>query len=284
MITAGGSVAITGGGTFAFDEGAKIIVGSDVAAGTTLVTGAGLTAQDLAAYFVTPFGAVSLDNSGNVVYTSAIEWISGASGADDGIYLGFAGGHAANMLQTAALAEEDLVRYKEKNNAAGVSPNTVLADGDVNPIVEDVDFGKIYSLDKGTYTFTFASPTNIGEVAIFTRWGNGGRDGIKISKVLVKTEGSDEWKEISAGAFSAGLSDDVSSTGAMVAVLKRKDGLLLASGVTALKFVFPSGQDNNGTGFTELAAFDRYIPVARVWTWNGSAGNMLFSDAGNWEV
>ncbi len=285
-ITAGGSIAITGGGTLAFDEGAKIIVGSDVAAGTTLVTGAGLTAEDLAARFVTPFGAVSLDNSGNVVYTSAIEWISGASGADDGIYLGFAGGHAANMLQTAALAEEDLVRYKEDKapgNAAGVSPNTVLADGDVNPIVEDVDFGKIYSLDKGTYTFTFASPTNIGEVAIFTRWGNGGRDGIKISKVLVKTEGSDEWKEISAGAFSAGLSDFGSSTGAMVAVLKRKDGLLLASGVTALKFVFPSGQDNNGTGFTELAAFDRYIPVAKVWTWNGSAGNTLFSDAGNWE-
>ncbi len=281
-ITAGGSIAITDGGTLAFDEGAKIIVGSDVAAGTTLVTGAGLTAQDLAARFETPYGAISLDGSGNVVYSSAIEWVTGGVWAEDDIYFGYAnalnGGYVSNVLAAATVAGTGISRF----NQAATASAAVLVDGNVHMPSGYPDYNIIYAIQQGTFTYTFASPTNIAEIAIFSRWGNGGRDGMRISDVLVQHEGSDGWQSAVPGELSIGIGDDNSSPGAMVAVLRRKDGLDLATGVTGVRLVFPSGQDNSGSGFTEFAAFDRVVS-ANSWTWNGNAGNALFSDAGNWQ-
>ena len=281
-ITAGGSIAITGGGTLAFDEGAKIIVGSDVAAGTTLVTGAGLTAQDLAEHFETPYGAVSIDGSGNVVYSSAIEWATGGVWAEDDIYFGYAnalnGGYVSNVLAAATVAGTGISRYSQAATASAA----VLVDGNVHMPSGYPDYNIIYGIQQGTFTYTFASPTNIAEIAIFSRWGNGGRDGMRISDVLVQHEGSDEWQSAVPNELSIGIGDNNSSPGAMVAVLRRKDGLDLATGVTGVRLVFPSGQDNSGSGFTEFAAFDRVVS-ANSWTWNGNAGNALFSDAGNWQ-
>ena len=284
-ITAGGSIAITGGGTLAFDEGAKIIVGSDVAAGATLVTGAGLTAQDLAAHFETPYGAISLDGSGNVVYSSAIEWVTGGVWAEDDIYFGYAnalnGGYVSNVLAAATVVGTGISRF----NQAATASAAVLVDGNVHMPSGYPDYNIIYAIQQGTFTYTFASPTNIAEIAIFSRWGNGGRDGMKISDVLVQHEGSDEWQSAVPGELSIGIGsgDDHSSPGAMVAVLRRKDGLDLATGVTGVRLVFPSGQDNDGSGFAEFAAFDKVVQGLNSWTWNGNAGNTLFSDAGNWQ-
>ena len=288
-IAPGGLIAIASGGSLAFGEGAKIAVSGDVPEGTTIVTGAGLTAQDLAERFIVPAGRVALDASGNVVYTSSTEWISGAVWADDGIYFRYANavaaGYVTNILSGAEVVASDIVRYVESTkpgNAAGNSNVSVLFDGDV--LMHSArDWSKTCSMQKGIFTFTFPQPTNIAEIALFTFWGNGGRDGIAVSNVLVQTSASSEWMKICPVTLSVGVNNNSSSHGAMVAVLRLNGGSAPLENVTALKVCLPAAQDNNGTGYTEIAAFENFVPDGTLWTWNGNAGNALFSDAGNWQ-
>ena len=78
-----------------------------------------------------------------------------------------------------------------------------------------------------------------------------------------------------------GLGNNTSSSGSICAILKRVDGAPVASNVTGLKIVFPTGQDNNGAGYAEVAAYAS-VPAAHAYTWSNATGNKLFSDAGNW--
>ena len=294
----GGLISVADGGTLVLDEGARFLVDADVADGATLVTGASLTAEQVAAHFMSYAGSVTTDGSGNVVYTrSGIAWSSGASWADDGRYFGIVQaierGFVTNILRGASLVGSDITRYGDgADEAAGKSSGAVLTDGNLLVPYDyvlnyDADgyMNKTYAIKKGTFTFTLSAATNIAEIAIFTRWRGGGRDGIAVSCVQVQLAGSGEWMNVvpSTVTYSCGMGDNLSSPGAMVAVLKRADGRNLAENVTGLKLVFPNAQDNSGTGYAEFAAFDRVTPDAESWTWTGAAGNALLSDAGNWQ-
>jgi hypothetical protein len=294
----GGLISVADGGTLVLDEGAKFLVDADVADGATLVTGASLTAEQVAAHFMSYAGSVTTDGSGNVVYTrSEIAWSSGASWADDGRYFGIVQaierGYVTNILSGASLVGSDIIRYGTgADEAAGKSDGAVLIDGNLLVPYDyvlnyDADgyMNKTYAIKKGTFTFTLPAATNIAEIAIFTRWRGGGRDGVAIAIVQVQMAGSDRWVNVcpSTVTYSCGVGDNNSSPGAMVAVLKRADGGNLAENVTGLKLGFPNAQDNSGTGYAEFAAFDRVTPDAESWTWTGAAGNALLSDAGNWQ-
>jgi hypothetical protein len=156
-----------------------------------------------------------------------------------------------------------------------------LTDGDVLfPWVYygDSYVAKVYSIQSGTLAWTFPA-ADIREIAVFSRWGDGNRDGIKIGGVYVMLEGSGEWTKLDAADFIYGVGNANSSPGALCAVLNRTDGGLLAERATGLKIEFPSGQDNNYTGYAEIAA---YATSPRDYAWSGAAGNQLVSDAGNW--
>ncbi len=276
----GASIALAEGGSLAFGEGAKITVGPDVEDGT-LITGSGLTAAQLAEHFDTPSGAVRLNDAGDVVYVNAFEWKTALAGEDTYFKYGVAA--AASVLVGATCDDTGIARYSEDNDDTRPSATTscsVLTDGDVHLVGRAVNYQKIYALVSGTVEWTF-QPADIAEIAVFSRWGDGGRDGVVVESVYVKCDGSDEWSQIMVVPVSVGTGDNASSAGGICAVLRRVDGAPLARGVTGLKIVFPTGQDNSGAGYAEVAAYAS-APASRSYTWSNAAGNRLFSDAGNW--
>ena len=276
----GASIALAEGGSLAFGEGAKISVGPDVEDGT-LITGSGLTAAQLAEHFDTPSGAVRLNDAGDVVYVNAFEWKTALAGEDTYFKYGVAA--AASVLVGATCDDTGIARYSENNDDTRPSATTscsVLTDGDVHLVGRAVNYQKIYALVSGTVEWTF-QPADIAEIAVFSRWGDGGRDGVVVESVYVKCDGSDEWSQIMVVPVSVGTGDNASSAGGICAVLRRVDGAPLARGVTGLKIVFPTGQDNSGAGYAEVAAYAS-APASRSYTWSNATGNRLFSDAGNW--
>ena len=276
----GASIALAEGGSFAFGEGAKITVGPDVEEGT-LITGSGLTAAQLAEHFDTPSGAVRLNDAGDVVYVNAFEWKTALAGEDTYFKYGVAA--AASVLVGATCDDTGIARYSENNDDTRPSATTscsVLTDGDVHLVGRAVNYQKIYALVSGMVEWTF-QPADIAEIAVFSRWGDGGRDGVVVESVYVKCDGSDEWSQIMVVPVSVGTGDNASSAGGICAVLRRVDGAPLARGVTGLKIVFPTGQDNSGAGYAEVAAYAS-APASRSYTWSNATGNRLFSDAGNW--
>lgn len=276
----GASIALAEGGSLAFGEGAKITVGPDVEEGT-LITGSGLTAAQLAEHFDTPSGAVRLNDAGDVVYVNAFEWTTALAGEDTYFKYGVAA--AASVLVGATCDDTGIARYSENNDDTRPSATTscsVLTDGDVHLVGRAVNYQKIYALVSGTVEWTF-QPADIAELAVFSRWGDGGRDGVVVESVYVKCDGSDEWSQIMVVPVSVGTGDNASSAGGICAVLRRVDGAPLARGVTGLKIVFPTGQDNSGAGYAEVAAYAS-APASRSYTWSNATGNRLFSDAGNW--
>ena len=276
----GASIALVEGGSLAFGEGAKISVGPDVEDGT-LITGSGLTAAQLAEHFDTPSGAVRLNDAGDVVYVNAFEWTTALAGEDTYFKYGVAA--AASVLVGATCDDTGIARYSENNDDTLPSATTscsVLTDGDVHLVGRAVNYQKIYALVSGTVEWTF-QPADIAELAVFSRWGDGGRDGVVVESVYVKCDGSDEWSQIMVVPVSVGTGDNASSAGGICAVLRRVDGAPLARGVTGLKIVFPTGQDNSGAGYAEVAAYAS-APASRSYTWSNATGNRLFSDAGNW--
>ncbi len=276
----GASIALAEGGSLAFGEGAKISVGPDVEEGT-LITGSGLTAAQLAEHFDTPSGAVRLNDAGDVVYVNAFEWTTALAGEDTYFKYGVAA--AASVLVGATCDDTGIARYSENNDDTRPSATTscsVLTDGDVHLVGRAVNYQKIYALVSGTVEWTF-QPADIAEIAVFSRWGDGGRDGVVVESVYVKCDGSDEWSQIMVVPVSVGTGDNASSAGGICAVLRRVDGAPLARGVTGLKIVFPTGQDNSGAGYAEVAAYAS-APASRSYTWSNATGNRLFSDAGNW--
>ena len=276
----GASIALAEGGSLAFGEGAKISVGPDVEEGT-LITGSGLTAAQLAEHFDTPYGAVRLNDAGDVVYVNAFEWTTALAGEDTYFKYGVAA--AASVLVDATCDDTGIARYSENNDDTRPSATTscsVLTDGDVHLVGRAVNYQKIYALVSGTVEWTF-QPADIAEIAVFSRWGDGGRDGVVVESVYVKGDGSDEWSQIMVVPVSVGTGDNASSAGGICAVLRRVDGAPLARGVTGLKIVFPTGQDNSGAGYAEVAAYAS-APASRSYTWSNATGNRLFSDVGNW--
>ena len=197
------------------------------------------------------------------------------------LYHRYAHAAASNNILTGSTCEETSVNRGGTSNASFTNPNSFLTDGDV--LFPWVYYGdsyipKVYSIQSGTLAWTFPA-ADIREIAVFSRWGDGNRDGIKVGGVYVMLEGSGEWTKLDVADFSYGVGNANSSPGALCAVLNRTDGGLLAERATGLKIEFPSGQDNNYTGYAEIAA---YATSPRDYAWTGAAGNQLVSDAGNW--
>ena len=276
----GASIALAEGGSFAFEEGAKISIGTDMK-DCTLITGSGLTAAQLAEHFETPSGAVRLNDAGDVVYVNAFEWKTALAGEDTYFKYGVAA--AASVLVGATCDDSGIARYSEDNvttKPSATTPSSVLTDGDVHLVGQDVNYLKIYALVSGSVEWSFAA-TDIAQIAVFSRWGDGGRDGVVVESVYVKGDGSDEWSQIKVHSVAVGTGNNYSSSGAICAILRRVDGGVIASNVTGLKIVFPTGQDNGGAGYSEVVAYAS-VPAEHAYTWSNAAGNKLFSDAGNW--
>ena len=162
---------------------------------------------------------------------------------------------------TAASADDNMLRglqaefngtwRQEYGTATSIS---IFTDGEVPG--ETVDYSKIAAIQGygGTLAWTFDHPKNLGELRIFSRWGDGGRDGIGIAKLEVKHSGSDDWVDLGIPPVSYGLYvDNNNSSGALKAVLATPSGSPFATNITALRLTF-GYQDNDGTGYVEIEA------------------------------
>lgn len=100
-----------------------------------------------------------------------------------------------------------------------------------------------------------AKTARVDELRFWTRW-DGGRDGICVTSVEVKTSASDEWTDLGAPSVSYGVKGDdsgVVGNGTLYAFLANEDGTPLASAVTAVRIGF-GAQDNDWTYYGEIEA------------------------------
>lgn len=119
------------------------------------------------------------------------------------------------------------------------------------------DKSEIYGIKSGDISWTFTNAQgvveakDVTEVKIFSRWGDGGRDGIAISKVEVKYDASDDapWVDVGAPPVSYGVNNG-SSGSALYATLSN-GAAPFALSATAIRLTF-GAQDNNGSGYVEF--------------------------------
>lgn len=113
------------------------------------------------------------------------------------------------------------------------------------------DYAKIVGILKDmVLTWSFDDPYNLQAIKIFSRWGDGGRDGISISKVEVDY-GTGDFEDLNMPPVKFGNGDN-NTSGHLYAILSN-GGLGLARGVTGLRLTF-GDQDNNGSGYVEIEA------------------------------
>ena len=135
------------------------------------------------------------------------------------------------------------------------------------------DSTKIMCASSGHVEWSFGKPMYLYELRIYSRWGDGGRDGIAIDDVKVKYSSDGEWTSLGCGAVSYGLNDN-NTAGSLFAVLKDSDDAPIASLVVGLQIVFSNAQDNSGTGYAEIEAIgsdQQLFPQAKnVWQTGGA--------------
>jgi len=128
---------------------------------------------------------------------------------------------------------------------------SVLTDGQ-GTTVTGIDYQKVNCVQGGSVAWDLPQPADLTEVRVFTCWADGGRDGVNIDRVSCKVLGSDSWQDV-AGSVSYGNNDNF-TPGAYAATFKDAGNVPIAQFVTAIKVVFSSTQDNNGTGYMEIEA------------------------------
>ena len=194
-------------------------------------------------------------------------WVTGAydtrdwdPGEDNILRMG-----TTTLLGTSAVVRGNGTAAQDTNNPA------LLTDGEGADGA--FDSAKIMSASSGHVEWSFESPMYLGELRIYSRWGNGGRDGIAIDDVKVKYSSEGEWTSLGCGAVSYGLNDN-NTAGSLFAVLKDSDDAPIASLVVGLQIVFSNAQDNNGTGYAEIEAIGSEQPlvprVKNVWQTGGA--------------
>lgn len=185
-----------------------------------------------------------------------------------------------NLLADATVTQGP--SYYSENGKALSQDLAVLASGAVAKGVkkdndDKVDYGEIVAISGGSIAWSFAAKQAIQEIRLFTRWCDGGRDGIAVSAVSVKYEGSDGWTQLPAPAVSYGMGNNNTSS-ALRAVLADAADEPLAAGIVALKLDFGQ-QDNNGTGYTEIEVVSAdYRWSTATWdftTWAPGPNNVL---------
>ena len=154
---------------------------------------------------------------------------------------------SGNLLSGATADASGLTRYDEVNSSRSI---TTLTDGEVPGSTYDIS--KVFGIKSGTAAWTFPK-ADIGQIRVFTRWKDGGRDGVNVSSVEVRYDGSEEWTDIGVSSVSYGNGND-SSGSSLYAILQDPTGAALAVGVTGLRLSFNNGQDNKGSGYAEIEA------------------------------
>ncbi len=166
-----------------------------------------------------------------------------------------------NILAEMIADTSAIVYYTEggkpmTQNAAALTDGVVPGAG--------IDYTKVFGIKSGSIVWTFESAMTLDSIRIFSRWGDGGRDGIAITKVEVLHAGDTDYTDTGAPAVSYGVGNNTSG-GALYAFLADSGGEAVATSVAAIKLTF-GAQDNNGSGYVEFEMIGReegeYLMVA----------------------
>lgn len=176
--------------------------------------------------------------------------------------------NANNLLREATPTNEDLSFYNEngktmaQNLAGGADvAMAALADGVVPG--EDCDYNKIVGIAAGCNMYwTLADAATLDSLTVYSRWGDGGRDGINLSYVQIKHPGDEGWTEV-GGKVTFGNNNNDSGS-ALFATLSNEDGTPLAKNVIAIRIRFSSSQDNYGSGYVEIEAAGSMASLPQV--------------------
>lgn len=130
------------------------------------------------------------------------------------------------------------------------------AEGLVDGVVPDVDgetvdYTKVVGIKSGSISWKLKEASDVYDIKIFSRWGDGGRDGIAVDSVQVSSDGI-EWVTVSTEAVSYGVgTKSTPGAGALFARLYDEEAFL-AENAAYVKVNFSGTQDNNGTGYVEI--------------------------------
>lgn len=157
-----------------------------------------------------------------------------------------------NLLteENVVVTENSLTPYSETGKIFSGAEG--LVDG-VVPDVDgkNVDYTKVVGIKSGSVAWKLNKASDIYEVKFFSRWGDGGRDGIAIDSVQVSSDGV-EWVTVSTEAVSYGAgTTSTPGAGALFARLYDEEAFL-AENAAYVKINFSNKQDNNGTGYVEI--------------------------------
>jgi FlaG/FlaF family flagellin (archaellin) len=146
--------------------------------------------------------------------------------------------------------EDKLSPYRENGKAMQG------AEGLVDGVVPDVDGGtvdytEVVGITSGSIAWKLKEASDVYDIKIFSRWGDGGRDGIAVDSVQVSSDGV-EWVTVSTEAVSYGVgTKSTPGAGALFARLYDEEAFL-AENAAYVKINFSNKQDNNGTGYVEI--------------------------------
>ena len=177
---------------------------------------------------------------------------------------------ADNLLsdQKVTVHESGINYYYEGGKDMVNDPST-LTDGEV-PGPDGCDYTKICGVMNGIVSWNLGATASIKEIKIFTRWGDGGRDGIAVKEVSASADGIN-WVTLAGDGDNApaprvnyGVSDNTTS-GALFARLYDDDtDAWLIEGVQYVRITFSSTQDNSGTGYAEIEACGTFCETPKI--------------------
>ena len=129
------------------------------------------------------------------------------------------------------------------------------AEGLVDGVVPDVDGGtvdytKVVGIKSGSIAWKLKEASDVYDIKIFSRWGDGGRDGIAVDSVQVSSDGV-EWVTVSTAVSYGVGTKSTPGAGALFARLYDEEAFL-AENAAYVKVNFSGTQDNNGTGYVEI--------------------------------
>ena len=157
-----------------------------------------------------------------------------------------------NLLteEDVVVTENSLTPYRENGKIFSE------AEGLVDGVVPDVDGGtvdytKVVGIKSGSIAWKLKEASDVYDIKIFSRWGDGGRDGIAVDSVQVSSDGV-EWVTVSTEAVSYGVgTTSKPGAGALFARLYDEEAFL-AENAAYVKVNFSGTQDNNGAGYVEI--------------------------------
>lgn len=156
-----------------------------------------------------------------------------------------------NVLAGLSLTAEGTSIIGTDPNNEGVGDSSKLTDGAVPTIQAKAGYGAMCMIGTGnTLVYTLTDPADIREIRVYTLWGDGGRDYIRLYGVDYRTADSD-WIAIPNCDLPAYQNEY--DTFRNRASLADSDGGVIAPGAVALRFRFGT-QENGSCGYAEIEA------------------------------